>query len=1002
MAELSDLDPDENFFNLIADSSSSYLTEDKLHGFFNFDKKDSFNAIHVNCRSLNKNFKALENLLTSISGKLTVIAVSETWLTELSEDTFNLMGYSFVSKSRTNKLGGGVGLYIDSNLEYKLRSDISLLNDSIECVFVEIQQKNSANIIVGCVYRPPNTDLSLFNLELLSILNKINGRNPKPTIIAGDFNIDLLKSEAHTPTGEFLNNLTSHSFMPTIFYPTRITDTTATLIDNIFFNSIMYQFKTAIVYSDISDHLPVAIHINLNLSKNSAILERKRRKYTPEKIEAFKRELFTIDWSPVYAETTNSGSGPATASKYAIFSQIFSNVFERFFPVETLKIPNSNSPRKCWITKGLIKSCHRKSFLYKKFRKKPSKRNENKYIAYRNKLNTLLRVTERDYYRNKLNSFAGDLCQTWKLLNEILNKNKTIFSTDKFIKDDGTIVTNPCDIVECFNDFFVNVGDRLASDIPAATTNIKSYLRGSFVDSFVLRPTNPDEVVKITKAFSSKRSFGVDLLPVSVMKECIDPIADVLSHIINLSFSNGQFPDELKIAKVCPVFKGGSKSSFSNYRPISVLPSFSKVFEKIMYNRLESYIHSKNILINNQYGFRHMHSTYMAMLDMVNKVSESIDNHEVSIGIFIDLSKAFDTLNHSILLRKLEHYGIRGTPLLWLNDYLTNRKQCVCFNNAVSLMRPITCGVPQGSILGPLLFILYVNDIVNCSKLLHFILFADDTNLFYSSSNYKDLMLTVNLELSKLSEWFRANRLSLNVAKTNYVLFGTRRKCLSDTHFSISINGNIIERATSTKFLGVYIDQDLNWKNHTAEIAKKISKSLGILNRVKYILPRSSLITLYRTMIHPYLIYCNIIWGGASLFALNRLVCLQKRALRLITCSYFRSPSNPLFIKLGILKLQDIHKYQSLMFLYKFKCNLLPICCTQYLQLCVNSGQYFLRREATFIRFKFRTLLRQKFISIAGPDMWDCLPDFVRQSVSIVMFKTRLLDFLSSSYSILV
>ena len=424
--------------------------------------------------------------------------------------------------------------------------------------------------------------------------------------------------------------------------------------------------------------------------------------------------------------------------------------------------------------------------------------------------------------------------------------------------------------------------------------------------------------MKIAKAFSSKRSFGVDFLPVSVMKECIDPIADVLSYIINLSFSSGQFPDELKIAKVCPVFKGGLRSSFLNYRPISVLQSFSKIFEKIVYNRLESYILSNNILINNQYGFRPVHSTYMAMLDMVNKVSESIDNHEVSIGIFIDLSKAFDTLNHSILLSKLKLYGIREIPLLWFQDYFANRKQCVCFNNATSRLRLITGGVPQGSILGPLLFILYVNDIVNCSKLLHFIFFADDTNLFSSSTNYINLMLTVNMELLKVAEWFRANRLSLNVAKTNYILFGTRRKCLSDTNFSIRINDNTIERATFTKFLGVHIDQDLNWKQHTAEIAKKISKSLGILNRVKFILPRSSLITLYHTMIQPYLFYCNIIWGGASLLALNKLVCLQKRALRLITCSYFRSPSNPLFIKLSVMKLQDIHKYQTVMFLFKF------------------------------------------------------------------------------------
>ena len=994
---LKDLDPDENLLDLVIDGNSSYLTEDQLYKFFDFDDKYSFNVLHINCRSLNKNFKALENLLATISGTLSVIALSETWLTEISKDTFNILGYNFVSKNRTSKIGGGVGFYIDCNVDYTLRADISIMSDYIECIFIEIQQTNSNNIVVGCVYRPPNTDLALFNAELLDILNKINSKNFRLAVIAGDFNIDLLKSEVHAPTGEFLNNFTSHSYVPTIFYPTRITGTSSTLIDNIFFNGITYKFETAIIYNEISDHLPVAIHIHLKLSKIKPSLEFKRRKYTTEKIELFKRDLLDADWNPVYTESRNNVN-----NYYAIFLHIFSTLFEKYFPIETIRIKNVISPRKCWITRGLVKSCKRRSILFKKYKQNPTKINENRYVIYRNKLNALLKKVEKDYYKNKLNSLTGNLRDTWKLLNEILNKNKTSHLIEKFSSNDGLIVSDPKAIVEHFNDFFVNIGDRLANDIPAALTSFRSYLKGSIVDSFLLHLTNPEEVITIVKGFSNKYSYGVDSVPVNIMKECISPIAEVLSFVINCSFSHGCFPDELKIAKVCPVYKGGTKTSFSNYRPISVLPSFSKIFEKLVYNRLESYVLSKNILVNNQYGFRRMHSTYMAILDMFDKVSESIDKHEVSIGVFIDLSKAFDTLNHTILLEKLEHYGIRGLPLLWFKDYLSNRKQFVLLNNTSSQMRRITCGVPQGSILGPLLFILYVNDMINCSKLLHFILFADDTNLFYSSSNYNDLMDVVNNELDKLSEWFRTNKLSLNISKTNYILFGNRRKCLSDTNFMIHINGNMIERVIVTKFLGVYIDQDLNWKHHTAQVAAKISKSLGILNRVKYILPRSSLVTLYQTMIHPYLVYCNIIWGGASLLALNKLVILQKRALRLITCSFFRTPSAPLFVKFRILRLQDIHKNQTFTFMYKFICKLLPDCCMHYLQLCSYTDHYFLRQTSTFTRQTFRTLLRKKFISVAGPDMWDNLPSPVKQSISLAMFKRRLSDFLLSHYAVSV
>ncbi len=278
-------------------------------------------------------------------------------------------------------------------------------------------------------------------------------------------------------------------------------------------------------------------------------------------------------------------------------------------------------------------------------------------------------------------------------------------------------------------------------------------------------PTDAEEVINIVGKFSDKSSFGCDLIPFDIVKKSIKSIAPLMAAVVNCSFRNGSFPDELKIAKVCPIFKNGSTNLFSNYRPISLLPSFSKIFEKLMYCRLDSYITSKNILTSSQYGFRQKHSTYMALLDMYNKLSSAIDNRDFAIGIFIDLSKAFDTINHKILLSKLQYYGIRGVPLLWFDSYLTNRKQYVYYNNVSSSKSDIKCGVPQGSILGPLLFLLYINDIVKSSSILQFIIFADDTNLFFSSKNFIDLARTVNAELVKLSDWFCANKLSLNVKK---------------------------------------------------------------------------------------------------------------------------------------------------------------------------------------------------------------------------------------------
>jgi hypothetical protein len=380
----------------------------------------------------------------------------------------------------------------------------------------------------------------------------------------------------------------------------------------------------------------------------------------------------------------------------------------------------------------------------------------------------------------------------------------------------------------------------------------------------------------------------------------------------------------------------------------------------------------------------------MAIQSMYYKISNSLDKHDLVMGIFIDLAKAFDTVDHNILLCKLEHYGIRGIAPKWFHDYLSRRKQYVVFNNATSNLMNINCGVPQGSILGPLLFILYVNDISRCSDVLFFILFADDTNIFFSCNNKCDLIKIVNEELLKLSNWFRANTLSLNVRKTNYILFGNKSKLCYDHNFHITIEGHLLERVTFTKFLGVYIDEDLNWKHHITHIALKISQNIGVLNRVKSVLPSSVLLSLYYTMVQPYLMYCNIIWGGANLSNLKILVNLQKRAVRVITNSCFRAHSSPLFARLGLLKILDMYKLQILMFMYKSKHSMLPASCYDLVSLITTVNRYDFRTVNDFVTIKFRTDIRKRCISVIGPDSWNSLSEDVKNIKSISIFKKTL------------
>ena len=281
----------------------------------------------------------------------------------------------------------------------------------------------------------------------------------------------------------------------------------------------------------------------------------------------------------------------------------------------------------------------------------------------------------------------------------------------------------------------------------------------------------------------------------------------------------------MKIAKVCPILKSGPNNEFCNYRPISVLPSFSKIYEKIISKRLLSFIELHNIFSPSQYGFRKKHSTYMAIMKFHEKVTEAIDKNEFCLGIFIDLSKAFDTLDHEVLLKKLSIYGIRGIANKLIKNYLQDRQQYVVYNNSESNCKTITCGVPQGSILGPLLFLLYINDISYISKILTFILFADDTNILYSNSDIWELERLVNTYLSIISDWFKANRLSLNIQKTNFMLFGFKHIPITVfRNFHIKIDSINISSVEITKFLGIIIDEKLKWQHHISYVALKFIK----------------------------------------------------------------------------------------------------------------------------------------------------------------------------------
>jgi hypothetical protein len=331
------------------------------------------------------------------------------------------------------------------------------------------------------------------------------------------------------------------------------------------------------------------------------------------------------------------------------------------------------------------------------------------------------------------------------------------------------------------------------------------------------------------------------------------------------------FPDQCKIAKVVPIFKKGETNKFSNYRPVSVLPAISKILERLMYNRLIKFVDHFNIIQSNQFGFRKNYSTSLAINSFVNLFHEAIEKDHYMISLFIDLSRAFDTISHEILFNKLYVYGIRGLALDWIKNYLPNRNQFVIYNNMKSSFRNILMGVPQGSILGPLIFILYINDLPNVSSKLSFIQFADDTSIFITGKNLNEMSKLMTDQMKQVTDWLKINMLTLNISKTNYMIMCSRGKKVDDFECNMEIDGKLIECKAQCKFLGLIVDDKLTWKYHIDYICNKVSKLIGILFRARKMLSTSSLTTLYNSLVKPYFTYCINTWGNTFKTHLQRI-----------------------------------------------------------------------------------------------------------------------------------
>ena len=589
---------------------------------------------------------------------------------------------------------------------------------------------------------------------------------------------------------------------------------------------------------------------------------------------------------------------------------------------------------------------------------------------------------------------TADPRKTWSILKELTTGPPQRSNLPDGFKTSNGIIKDVGEIAQEFNTFFTGIGEKLKSKIQHTNDNPLDYIPnfvGTALDEF--QNTDENEVKQVVNDLKSVGG-GHDQINTRIFKATFTAILAEIVHFLNLCLQQGVFPSSLKIAVIKPIFKAGDKQLFNNYRPISLLTVISKLLEKLIYARINKHLTLNDVLCDNQFGFRAGMSTYMPLVILQDKITSAFENNSIMCGIYLDLRKAFDTVNIGILLGKLHKYGIRHNAYNMLKSYLNERTQCVQIEDARSALLPITIGVPQGSILGPLLFILYINDFpLVCGQHITTLLYADDTAIFIEGKNENQLQRTLNTLMPKVADWFVSNQLSLNTDKTCYQMYTHKRL---DVEVSVIIDGAEIIRANTVKYLGVFIDEDLKWKTHIAKLQTVLSRNVGIMCKVRYFLSSKHLLLLYNSLFLSHVNYCCFIYSNTYSTNINEVEKLQKRAVRIVDGQARLAHTAPIFKKLKLLRLIDIGHQQMLLLLHRKLQDNLPTLIDQLFILAQPSRTT--RAVKHFEELFTYKVYKTHTVSWAGPRLWNKTIGPMFPLIQMVPSSKYMIKKLSKSY----
>lgn len=965
--------------NICDNDSITNIFHTDVNELFTSFKQNKFNILYINARDIKNAGKIdkIEEFLMNLEYEVDVIIASETWIKSKEEaNLFNIHGYKSHYINRDNRMGGGVGIFTKENLIVEL---VHEFNQVFYIGHIKVSSHNNILNIIG-VYRPPT--LRVVELQdFFSYLDKLLNRNLCKTIIVGDINLNIANC-IDNDICNYISILKSYNFNIVNDKITR--PGSGTLIDHVCVN---FDRQICIHTFDIniSDHNSLLVQIDLKITNETT----KITKFQKTNLKNYKNDIES-DIENLNKNIDYNNFVEYIKNKTALHSQV------------TINSSKINVNKAAWANEYYIKLIQRKNKLVKKFHDKPHNYLiKSSLINLQSEMNDLKNSLKNKFYIETFEKSKTDPKKMWSTLNKIIynrSTNKKSMNIQE-LNNKNVTVKDSKDISNCLNSYFVNIGEELNKNNKSNLNDLKALgtlnkvinSNKQFLNTFKL--TDAKEINFILKnKIKTDKSPGIDGITPNNLKVFDGTITDILVKLINNILETGTFPDNAKEALVCPIYKSGDRKNPNNYRPISLLPVLSKLIEHIIKIRLMNHFIDNNFLTKKQYGFIEKSDTLSATIDLTSELYNNINEGFLSSGVFLDMTKAFDLVPHDFLLYKLECYGLKNNALKLIESYLCNRKQRVKVNDEISDYLVIKSGVPQGSVLGPLLFVVYVNDIENIKLNGNISLYADDTSIFNKDKNADNLVEKTNQDLKEIVNFFKINRLEINEKKTQLMLFTSPQKKFK-TNTNFIINNTALEPATCIKYLGLYFDPHLKWENHINFIVKSVAPIIGILFKLKRVIPKPALLNIYYSLVNSRLSYLNVVWCSGYKTSLNKLGILQNKAVKNIFNLPYRYRTIDLYTKYPLKSIDFLYKFNTIMFIRKNLQNRIH----SNISFSSNTSNYETRNKSKIQLNNINNNYGKFDIKFNGAKLYNSLPTELSSITNILTFKKQLSSWLAKN-----